>query len=293
MNRGSKRNSFVKSESSHNWHLIVSLIILLFSAFKVIDYHVQHTVVSNPVIPLPNTPKKIEPAQTSELFSIMFYTYIDSALMEYGFTTEFIAKKQNVIDDLIIKIPTDLPITQVNLAVTLAAQDLGGEVLYAVEDENNNNVKMHIGFQGTHTTTVNLQEYSKKRSTAMISVIIDSIKIVNEVISRICKIQQPLILSLVSESSSMRNSLKHCGHTIQLQSSRLDSFKSIAIKVDQIDDRKTIEKKLWDIENQAKHISPITVVAHPRVNTLLALEAVLPRLERRGHQFTTNLAKDR
>ena len=82
--------------------------------------------------------------------------------MEYGFTTEFIAKKQNVIDDLIIKIPTDLPITQVNLAVTLAAQDLGGEVLYAVEDENNNNVKMQIGFQGTHTTTITLQEYSKK-----------------------------------------------------------------------------------------------------------------------------------
>ena len=293
MNRGHKRDSLVKSESSHNWHLLVSLLIVLFSAFTVLDYHGQHTVRPTPVVPPPNTPKKIEPAQRSEQFSIKFFTYIDSALMEYGFTTELIAKKQNVIDDLTIKIPSDLPITQANLAVTLAAHDLGGEVLYAVEDENNKNVKMHIGFHGTHTTTVKLQEHTKKRSTAMISVIIDSIKIVNEVISRMCKIQQPLILSLVPESSSIRNSLKHCGHTIQLQSSTLDSFKSIAIKVDHIDDRKTIEKKLWDLDDQAKHISSITVVAHPRINTLLALEEVLPRLERRGHKFTANPAKDR
>ena len=293
MNRGHKRDSLVKSESSHNWHLLVSLLIVLFCAFTVLDYHGQHTVRPTPVVPPPNTPKKIEPAQRSEQFSVKFFTYIDSALMEYGFTTELIAKKQNVIDDLTIKIPSDLPITQANLAVTLAAQDLGGEVLYAVENESNKNVKMHIGFQGTHTTTVKLQEHTNKRSTAMISVIIDSIKIVNEVISRMCKIQQPLILSLVSESSSIRNSLKHCGHTIQLQSSNLDSFKSIAIKVDQIDDRKTIEKKLWDLDDQAKHVSSIAVVAHPRINTLLALEEVLPRLEQRGHQFTANPAKDR
>ena len=107
-----------------------------------------------------------------------------------------------------------------------------------------------------------------------------------------CKIQQPLILSLVSESSAMLRSVEHCGHTVQLQSSSLDSLKSIAIKIDQIDDRKTIEKKLWDIEHQAKQIDSIAIVAHPRVNTLLALEEVLPRLERRGHQFTANPARD-
>jgi len=290
MNPDSRRNTLVKSESSHNWHLLISIGLLLFSAFTLLNYHNQYRVAYEPSIPPKNTPEPIEPAATVEQFSDRLFSYIDLEIIEYGLTTGLILKKQNIIDDVTIKVPIDLPMTQVNLAVTLAAQNLGGEVLYAVEDENNNNVKMQIGFQGTHTTTITLQEYSKKRSTGTISVIIDSINTVNQIISRMCKIQQPLILTLASDNSSMRSGLEHCGHSIQLYSPSLDSLKSLATIIDHVDDREIIEEKLWDLGKLAGQAGSIAVLAHPRVNTLLALEAVLPRLERRGNQFTSNPA---
>ncbi len=287
MNPDLKRNSLVKSESSHNWHLLISIGLVLFSAFTLLNYHNQYKFAYEPSIPPKNEPELIEPAGSVEQFSDKIFSYINLEMIEYGLTTGLIVKKGNIIDDFTIKVPIDLPITQVNLAITLAAQNLGGDVLYAVEDKNNNNVKMQIGFQGTLTTTITLQEYSKKRSTLMISVIIDSINTVNQVISRMCKIQQPLILTLTSENSSIPSGLEYCGHSIQLYSSNLDSLKSTATIIDHIDDREIIEEKLWGLEKLAGQAGAIAVLARPRVNTLLALEEVLPRLERRGNQFTS------
>ncbi|MEE3232558.1 MAG: hypothetical protein VX294_00195 [Candidatus Latescibacterota bacterium] len=291
MNRDSRHNALVKSESSHNWHLLISIGLVLFATFILLNYHNQHQVANDLLVPPKNSPELIEPAKSIEQFSHKLFTNIELTMMEYGITTELIVKKRNVVDTVTIKVPADLPITQANLAITIVAQNLGGDVFYAVEDQKNKKVEMQIGFQGIHTTTITLQEYSKKRSTGMISVIVDSIKTVNEIISRICKIQQPLTLSLVSKNAPLQSSLEHCGHAIRLYSSNLDSLKSVATIIDQVDDREIIEKTLWDLGAIAGQSGSIVIFAQPRVNTLLALEEVLPRLERRGHQFTSHPTK--
>ena len=288
MNRDSRRNTLVKSESSHNWHLLISIGLLVFASFTLLNYHNQYQITYEPPIPKPTNPQKPEPAENVKQFSDKFFVYIDSVLIEYGLSTDLIIKKRNLLDEITIKIPADLPIPQVNLVITLTTQNLGGTVIYVVENDKNNNVKMQIGFNGIHTTNITLQEHKQERSTGQISVIVDSIKTVNKIVARICKIQQPLILSIMSENSSIFNSLKHCSHTLELKSTDLESLKSIAIKIDEIDGLETIKQRLWDLGRQANESNSITVIVQPRVNSLLALEEILPRLERFGHEFNSN-----
>ena len=288
MNRDSRRNTLVKSESSHNWHLLISIGLLVFASFTLLNYHNQYEIKYEPPIPQPTNPQTPESAENVKQFSDKFFVYIDSVLIEYGLSTDLIIKKRDLLDNITIKIPSDLPIPQVNLVITLTTQNLGGTVIYVVENDKKNNVKMQIGFNGIHTTNITLQEHKHERSTGQISVIVDSIKTVNKVIARICKIQQPLILSIMTENSSILDKLKHCSHTFQLKSTDLESLKSIAIKIDEIDGLETIKQRLWDLGRQANESNSITVIVQPRVNSLLALEEVLPRLERLGHEFNSN-----
>jgi len=55
--------------------------------------------------------------------------------------------------------------------------------------------------------------------------------------------------------------------------------------VDLVDDPRVIETRLWDLAGLAARSGQAIGIGHDRKNTLLALQAVLPRLEMRGFRF--------
>ncbi len=52
--------------------------------------------------------------------------------------------------------------------------------------------------------------------------------------------------------------------------------------IDPVDDRQAIEAQLWELASLAGRAGLAIGIGHDRENTLLALQAVLPRLETRG-----------
>ena len=66
---------------------------------------------------------------------------------------------------------------------------------------------------------------------------------------------------------------------MQIPSGRRDLF------IDLVDDQATIEAKLWELAELAATKGQAIGIGHDRDQTLLALEAVLPRLESRGFHF--------
>ena len=57
--------------------------------------------------------------------------------------------------------------------------------------------------------------------------------------------------------------------------------------IDEVDEREAIEAALWNLAEQASRTGSAIGIGHDRTNTLLALERVLPRLERRGFRFAS------
>ena len=57
--------------------------------------------------------------------------------------------------------------------------------------------------------------------------------------------------------------------------------------IDEVDDRAAIEAALWNLAAQASRTGRAIGIGHDRINTLLALERVLPRLEQRGFRFAS------
>jgi polysaccharide deacetylase 2 family uncharacterized protein YibQ len=57
------------------------------------------------------------------------------------------------------------------------------------------------------------------------------------------------------------------------------------IFIDPVDDRQTVEAKLWELADLAARSGRAVGIGHDRESTLHALQAVLPRLERRGFRL--------
>ena len=57
--------------------------------------------------------------------------------------------------------------------------------------------------------------------------------------------------------------------------------------IDPVDDRQAIEARLWELAGLAGRAGQAIGIGHDRENTLLALQAVLPRLETRGFRVVT------
>ena len=72
MNRDSRRNTLVKSESSHNWHLLISIGLLVFASFTLLNYHNQYEITYEPPIPKPTNPQTPKPAENVKQFSDKF-----------------------------------------------------------------------------------------------------------------------------------------------------------------------------------------------------------------------------
>lgn len=52
--------------------------------------------------------------------------------------------------------------------------------------------------------------------------------------------------------------------------------------IDPVDDREAVEDRLWELADMAARMGSAIGIGHDRLNTLLALQAVLPRLDTRG-----------
>ncbi len=280
------RQDLVKKPRSALWHLGLSgfvvagaIAVALYSLWR--DRPQPETALT----PTTNLPAPA-PATDGLHFADVFYSDIDYALEELGLWPELVRKERHSdIDRIEVKVPADLPLVEVNLALTLAAQARGGHVLNAVETRAGKRVEMRFAFATIPTTAIDLTRTTERRRTGRIAIVLDDFGSDSRLVERFCALQQSLTLALRPNAGPVRaiaeRALQH-GHQVIVhlpKALRRDAF------IDEIDERQAIENKLWDLAKMAGRTGAVIAIAHDRENTLLALESVLPRLETRGFRF--------
>jgi polysaccharide deacetylase 2 family uncharacterized protein YibQ len=101
---------------------------------------------------------------------------------------------------------------------------------------------------------------------------------VMEAVLRVIKNDRRPLLFLDSVTSSASVAFE-LAQQMQVPAGRRDLF------IDLVDDQAAVEGKLWELAELAAKKGQAIGIGHDRKHTLLALEAVLPRLESRGYRF--------
>lgn len=199
------RRNLVKKPSSALWHLGLSGFVVA-GAIAIALYSLWHDrpQPQSALAPASSLPALAQ-ARDGLHFADVFYSDIDYALEELGLWPALVRKERHSdVDRVEIKVPADLPLAEVNLALTLAARARGGRVLSAVETVAGKRVEMRFAFGKTPTTAVKLARTAERRRTGRIAIVLDDLGRDSPLVERFCALQQSLTLALLPNTGPVR-----------------------------------------------------------------------------------------
>ena len=279
------------------WRFILSSVLILVLAGVVALLYGQWR--ERPPEPqlaaLPPTP--VYSAADAPALADTLYARAELTLEELGIWADLIHKTRGDPDQIEVRVPADLSLLVVNLHITRFVDGGGGRVLRAIESVPGQRVEMFCGFDSVATTLFLLQrERGLRRRVGQIAIVLDDFGYMSRdesLIEHFCALSQPLTFVALPDEGKVAEIVdlaQSHGHQVilHLPMGPEDSEKNPgegAIRIDQVDDPQAIESRLWDLAALAARSGQAVGIGHDRQNTLLALRAVLPRLEMRGFHF--------
>ena len=218
MSRRSARPGLVKKPRSAVWHLLLSAFVLIAAAATVLHLQWRNRPLTEPdIAPVEQTEYAPVPAGDARQFADALYQDIDRVLEERGLWPSLIRKRRGDIDRIDVAVPADLPLAEINLAITRAARMHGGHVLRAVETQRDARVEMACGFDSLHTTSIVLTPSTQRRRTGSIALVIDDVSGDSRFYQRFCALPQHLTLALLPNAGPIEIVAEHAvanGHDL-------------------------------------------------------------------------------
>lgn len=297
------------------------------------------------------------------------YEQVDSALAELGLEPGLVRKTRGTAlpsgqsgDRIAVRVPADLPLTELNLYLCRLVERCGGQVRSAAERQRGQLVEIYCE-AGEPTLFVLQRDGELHRRAGQIAVLLEEVgqgPARWRLLERFCALRPPLGLALLPEGDRLGEVLDLAqarGHQVLVhrpldaeelpepealrQLLRLDlkrvpeamgvdlpgldegltaevlrearknelvfvdraaaldfdagtmarEAKVRAVHrdlyLDEVDNRAAVEKKLWELAELAAQRGQALGLGQTRESTLLALEAVLPRLEARGFRLVS------
>ncbi len=200
MTRRSSRPGLVKKPRSAVWHLLLSAFVLIAAASTALylQWH-NRPLIEPDIAPVEHVEYAPVPASDARQFAAALYQDIDRVLDERGLWPALLRKQRGDVDRIEVAVPADLPLAEINLAVSLATRAHGGRVLRAVETQRGARVEMECGFDSLHTTSIILTPSNQRRRTGSIALVIDDVAGDSRFYQRFCALPQHLTLTLLPD----------------------------------------------------------------------------------------------
>ncbi|MGY8823872.1 MAG: divergent polysaccharide deacetylase family protein [Candidatus Latescibacterota bacterium] len=219
MSRRPARPGLVKKSRSATWHLVLSAVVLVAAVATAL--YIEWRDRPEPVAELapPEAAQTLALATGARQFADAFYSDIDRALEERGLWPELVRKERGTIDQIRVRVPADLPLAEINLSLTLAAQERGGRILQAIETRANKRIEMKYGFDSLHTTSIVLTRSKERRRTGRIAIVLDDFGSDSRLVERFCALTQPLTLAILPNTGpvdALVERARQSGHQIIL-----------------------------------------------------------------------------
>jgi hypothetical protein len=273
----------VKRSRPPQWHLLFTGGGLL--AAVGVALYVSHVPVSpGPAAP-PVASRRLP--LSAAAFADTVIARGDSALAELGLLPAWIAVRRGSPDTVSVRVPRDLPLTSVNLQLSSVARSYGGHVVRGIETRNASVVELTVGVDSTVTTLFRLrQDQRLQRRAGRLSLVLQLRD--DDAVDRARALQQPLTLVLPDGTAAPPTAAADhewrsaAGPALAgLDTVRLDTVRLGA------DGAAGVRRALWALAERAGNEGRAAawIEAHPAAFD--ALEALLPRLERRGYRFVT------
>ena len=189
------------------WHFGVSAVLLLVAiAIAFLLAWQQSGDGEEPLSTTLPSPILVEPSRDSS----QLHEKVDTTLAELGLWPELIAKDRRDVSGvefctIDVRVPNDLPLATVNLALTRLVRSEGGHVFHAVE-EPSDIVRMECGFDSLRTTLFRLHlEPRLERRAGNIAVVLGNFGRASRpsgLADRFFAIRQRLTLSVAPDESS-------------------------------------------------------------------------------------------
>ena len=203
----------VRRRREPQWHLVLTALLLVAAVASILVLNWQTRDAAHPPV-LPPLPS---PARADAgTFGDRLYTRIDTTLAELGIWPALIAKQREYISDelagpvdsIAVRVPADLPLAVVNLALTRVARRLGGAVFRATED-GSRTVALLCGIDSVTTTVFWLHRDRRlKRRAGSIAIVLDELGAVpwnRSLAQRFCALPHPLTLSVLPNEGNPRD----------------------------------------------------------------------------------------
>ncbi len=217
MSRRPTRPGLVKKPRSATWHLVLSAVVLVAAIATAL--YVEWRDLPEPMGELapPQEAHKLPQASDARQFADAFYSDIDRALEERGLWPELVRKERGTIDQIEIRVPADLPLDEINLSLSLAAQARGGRVLHAMETSTGKRVEIQCGFDSLHTTSITLTRAKQSRRTGRIAIVLDDFGRDSRLVERFCALPHPLTLAILPNTGpvdAIAERARESGHQV-------------------------------------------------------------------------------
>ena len=266
--------------SRPQWHLLFTaggLLAVVAAALYVDQRPPPETVRSA------DPPPVLRP-QTARAFADSVLAQRDSILADVGLLSTWVrVRAGDQLDTLDVKVPTDLPLASVNLALTEWADSLGGHVVRGVETRAATAVDLTLGFAGDVTTLVRLRhDRSLQRRRGRLTVIVTGVDAAAAAAA--AGIAQPLTLVALAGAEAPAGDSPHEWRS---GAAGLPPADTLAVGSDGADG---VRRALWALAEQAADAGRAAAVLPAQPATFEALAQTLPRLERRGYRFDTAAA---
>ena len=275
------------------WHFGVSTALLLGAlVFAFLHAWLQTRNGGEPLSATLPSPILVEPSRNST----QLHDKVDTALAELGLWPGLISKDRRdssgvELCRVSVRVPNDLPLAIVNLALTRLVKSEGGHVFRAVEDPPGM-VRMEAGFGSLRTTRFRLRlDPRLERRAGSIAIVLANFRKVSRpawLAERFFAIRQKLTLSVPPDESSaaeIASLARRNGHEVLLhlpmeRSAASGSKKDGQAAADAI--RKHVHQALARVPNAVgvnTHLGPRSGDDFPRMREMLKM------LQKRGLLF--------
>jgi polysaccharide deacetylase 2 family uncharacterized protein YibQ len=129
-----------------------------------------------------------------------------------------------MVDRIAVRVPGDLPLTELNLYLTRTVQSLGGQVTGAMERQSGRQVELRCGLEAVETTVFVLDsDRQLTRRTGDIALVLQDVggRSAAPAVERICRLPQGLVVALraddETEASRQTEEIRSAGHHPFLQ----------------------------------------------------------------------------
>lgn len=272
----------VRKRRPPQWHLILTLLALVAAIGGAI--YLSHPPPA--ADPGPGDGPRPTPVAHAgaRSFADSLYAQVDSALAELGIPKAAIAKQRppGQLDEVRVRVPEDLPLASVNLHLTRLAVWQGGEVVRGVEVDGPAAVDLTCGFGSTATTVFHLKRDKVARRAGRIAVVVDAAgagRSQRRLLAQLCALPQPVTLVVAPGVLDGEDAAPAGPCQLLAELPVQQGWVPLA--------HGEVERQLWAVAEVAADGGRAVAVARLGDDTLPALRAALPRLERRGHRFAT------